>query len=44
VGERPVVWLGRKRRLDKDDEALPRPDEAGISVAMIRRMLARLTR
>jgi transposase len=42
--ERTFAWLGRNRRLSKDDEALPRTDEGWFSLAMIRLMLARLTR
>jgi putative transposase len=44
VVERTFAWLGRYRRLSKDDEALPGTEEAWISLAMIRLMLARLTR
>jgi transposase len=39
-----TFWLGRNRRLSKDDEALPSTEEAWISLAVIRLMLARLTR
>ena len=44
VVERTFAWLGRYRRLSKDDEALPGTEEAWISLAMIRLLLARLTR
>jgi putative transposase len=42
VVERTFAWLGRTRRLSKDDEALPGTEEAWISLAMIRLLLARL--
>jgi putative transposase len=44
VVERTFAWLGRNRRLSKDYEALPCTEEAWIYLAMIRLMLARLTR
>jgi putative transposase len=44
VVERTFAWLGRNRRLSKDDEELPCTEEAWISLAVIRLMLARLTR
>jgi putative transposase len=44
VVERTFAWLGRYRWLSKDSEALPCTEEAWISLAMIRLMLARLTR
>ena len=44
VVERTFAWLGRYRRLSKDYEALPSTEEAWIYLAMIRLMLARLTR
>jgi putative transposase len=44
VVERTFAWLGRNRRLSKDYEALPCAEEAWICLAMIRLMLARLTR
>jgi putative transposase len=40
VGERTFAWPGRIRRLSKDYEALPCMEEAWISLAMIRLMLA----
>jgi putative transposase len=42
VVERPFAWLGRSRRLSKDDEALPATEEAWISGAMTGLMLRRL--
>lgn len=36
------AWLGRYRRLSKDDEALPATEEAWIHLAMSSLMLARL--
>lgn len=42
VVERTFAWLGRHRRLSKDYEALPSTEEAWISLAMIRLMLAPL--
>jgi putative transposase len=42
VVERTLGWLGRWRRLSKDDEALPEVSEAMVTVAMIRLMLHRL--
>jgi hypothetical protein len=43
VVERTFAWLGRYRRLSKDDEALPGTEDAWIYLAMIRLLLARLT-
>jgi putative transposase len=42
VVERTFAWLGRYRRLSKDDEALPETEEAWIFLAMSSLMLARL--
>jgi transposase len=44
VVERTFAWLSRNRRLSKDYEEVPCTEEAWISLAMIRLMLARLTR
>jgi transposase len=44
VVERSVAWLGRNRRLSKNDEELLSTEEAWISLVMIRLMLARSTR
>lgn len=44
VVERTFAWLGRHRRLSKDDEVLPATEEAWISLAMTRLMLVRFAR
>ena len=44
VVEQTFGWLGRRRRLSKDYEALPATEEAWVYLAMSRLMLARLTR
>lgn len=44
VVERTFAWLGRYRRLSKDDEELPTAEEAWISLAMSMLMLARLAK
>jgi putative transposase len=44
VIERTLGWLGRYRRLSKDYECLPTSSEAMVHIAMIRLMLARLTK
>jgi transposase len=44
VVERAFSWSGGNRRLSQDDEELPYAEEAWIDLAMIRLMLARLTR
>ncbi len=42
VVERPGGWLGRARRLSKDDEAVPASTEAWIHLAMLHLLLRRL--
>ena len=42
VVERTFAWLGRSRRLSKDDEGLPETHEARVQIAMIHLMLKRL--
>ncbi|HET6521009.1 MAG TPA: IS5 family transposase [Geminicoccaceae bacterium] len=42
VVERTLGWLGRWRRLSKDDEELPDVSEAMVKLAMIRLMVHRL--
>lgn len=42
VVERTLGWLGRWRRLSKDDEELPEVSEAMVTLAMIRLMLHRV--
>ena len=42
VVERTLAWLGRRRRLSKDYEALPETSEAWVHIAMVHLMLKRL--
>jgi transposase len=42
VVERTFAWIGRNRRMSKDDEFLPATSEAWIYLSMIRLMLKRL--
>lgn len=44
VVERTFAWLGRSRRLSKDDEGLAVVEEAWIYLAMTRLMIARLAK
>lgn len=44
MGERTFAWLGRHRRVSKDDEVLPKTEETCIFFAMSRLMTARLAR
>jgi putative transposase len=44
IVERTFGWLGRYRRLSKDDEYLPHTSETMIRVAMIHLMVRRLAR
>ena len=44
VVERTIAWIGRSRRLSKEDEYLPESRETMIYLAMSRLMLRRLAR
>jgi putative transposase len=44
VVERSLAWLGRNRRLSKDDERLPGAEEALVYLASIRLLLGRLAK
>jgi putative transposase len=43
IVERTFAWLGKYRRLSKDYEALPAVSESWIYIAMVDRMLHRLS-
>jgi putative transposase len=42
VVERTLSWLGRSRRLSKDDEPLPSSSEAIVYLSRVRLLLVRL--
>jgi transposase len=42
VVERTIAWIGRNRRMSKDDEYLPATGEAWVYLSMVRVMLKRL--
>jgi transposase len=42
VVERTIAWIGRNRRMSKDDEFLPATSEAWVYLSMVRVMLKRL--
>jgi len=44
VVERTFAWLGRNRRLSKDDKGLPATKEARIYIGMARVLAVRLVR
>lgn len=44
VVERSLAWIGRHRRMSKDDERLPSTSEALVYLTSIRLLLGRLTR
>jgi len=44
IVERTFAWLGRSRRLSKDDEGVPETSETLIRIVMIHLTLKRLTR
>jgi transposase len=43
IVERTFAWLGRNRRLSKDDEYWPATNEAWLYLGMCRLLLRRLT-
>lgn len=43
IVERTFAWLGKYRRMSKDYEALPNSSETWIYIAMVDRMLHRLS-
>ncbi len=43
VVERTFAWIGRNRRMSKDDEFLPATSETWVYLSMVRLMLKRLT-
>jgi transposase len=42
IVERTIAWIGRNRRMSKDDEFLPATGEAWVYLSMVRVMLKRL--
>jgi transposase len=42
IVERTIAWIGRNRRLSKDDECLPATSEVWIYLRMMRVLLTRL--
>lgn len=42
VVERTIAWIGRNRRVSKDDEYLPATSEAWVYLSMVRLLLKRL--
>lgn len=44
VVERTFAWIGRHRRMSKDDESLPKSSESMLYLTMIRLMVKRLAK
>lgn len=42
IVERTIAWIGRNRRMSKDDEFLPATSETWVYLSMVRLMLKRL--
>ena len=42
IVERTIAWIGRNRRMSKDDEFLPTTSETWVYLSMVRIMLKRL--